>query len=1204
MDMQQEQAERSWGCQGKNVTLRQALWVDDRYAVRCRGCDARFNVMRRRHHCRNCGQVFCSECLITSSTSRFGNILTGVLSSLVGLHRDPLVKLCHKCDRLLRKRSMGQQQGWWRVLPPQRGLLEVPTAANAAAVTHEGGSGGKLRPNTAATTTTTTADAASVGANTRMELPRPLEGSLDMPPASAPPLREDQFLSLSGTVLSGVLPQSWQPCLPTHPEDVSEQKISCGLTDTPMYSRNSVADGVAKLFKKTRNCKMKQSPEQSQIVCLSRTYTPHPKATFRRADVGHWSRHLATVFSHSISKSSLQRLEAQCSYHLIKRVSRLFMKEEALATSSGDIAGMDRVQWIAGLCDISWHVVSQLSVVLHERIDQRLEVICIPGGKFADTEIVTGVAFIQNIAFKRMKTLVASPRLLLLAGDVGTTLSPRTNLLEYVEGYEGHLDTQYQRIHIWRPSVIVVEGNMHHYLQDKILRQSDATLILHVGNTILQRLSRCCEASIISDLQYIGASDLYDDSVLGTCESFQVVHHGDRPVCIFKAPQVALFTAVLLRGADEHRLTIAKELLLNCAATAYHLALQAHCMFDLGVRCAELHPIPLSTTRGNDSSGGGEAEDSTEEEAEEDEERKEEDYTPSAWGEASSADSRQCGAYMQFVTHSPRAEDRLETLSMNTGVAFPHEVLSFNEKYDDLMVDSIIVNTVFLEYVAGGLPGEETVGGAAAAPDYSVRQSREVLPFYKEGDETLLEFLTERAKEGDSVRLIVHANKRIWVKTCTDFNNAHIQRTEFGQGESLLPPALTKSFMSLHTPGTDVDGAYVLFVKGYVVCKDCFHGMGSGSAGSLAAACSLHTLNLSWGAFLELLIYGSSTFTVSCRHDPSQGICVSFCVFPRTRREVMVNIVVEPLTVYDIVTPPVTMPACIDTVEMYLKNEKEELLRSVGSIAAAAQAMTASQAQQQQLVQQLKSSSPPSPSLQSPQSRSIKPSLASLLSRCCSALGEAAEFDAEKGVLLLQRAEELLRLIPLLKTREALTLLRLNELADLMVEFLEWYKHGTLLAERRSGRPPSLVELTAFEDYSWAYCPRENCGLRLNEPSSLVALALQALSLSPGSRCECLSGLVRSDLRSFTQPASRECAPIEQEATVVDTADGGASLTKMEEQTQVLLEDSMGLCSALSPPRHQNFSPLVCLFGLWVMPWICLPIAAPRRRRPLSMSWT
>ncbi|ESL10673.1 hypothetical protein TRSC58_01589 [Trypanosoma rangeli SC58] len=699
MDMQQEQTERSWGGQGRNVTLRQALWVDDRYAVRCRGCDVRFNVMRRRHHCRNCGQVFCGECLITSSTSRLGDIITGVFSSLVGLHRDPLVKLCHKCNCLLQERGMGQRRGWRRVLPPQRGLLEVSTAANAATVTHEGGRGGELRPNTAATTT---ADAAPVEANTRMELPRPLEGNLDKRPASAPSLTEDQVKSFSGTVPSGVLPQPWQHCLPTHPEDVSEQEISCGLTDTPMYSRNSVADGVAKLFKKIRNWKTKQSPEQSQIVCLSRTYTPHPKATFRRADVGLWSRYFATVFSHSISKSSLQRLEAQCSYHLIKRASRLFMKEEALATSSGETAGMDRVEWIAGLCDISWRVVSQLSVALHERIDQRLEVICIPGGQFADTEIVTGVAFIQNIAFKRMKTLVTSPRLLLLAGDVGTTPSPRTDLLEYVEGYEGHLDTQYQRIHIWRPSVIVVEGNMHHYLQDKILCQSDATLILHVGNTILQRLSRCCKASIISDLQYIGASDLYDDSVLGTCESFQVVHHGDRPVCIFKAPQVALFTAVLLRGADEHRLTIVKELLLNCAATAYHLALQAHCMFDLGVRCAELHPIPVSVTRGSDSSSGGRAEGSTEEEAEEDEE-KEEDYAPAAWGEASSADSRQCGAYMQFVTHSPRAEDRLETLSMNTGVAFPHEVLSFNEKYDDLMVDNIIVNTVFLEYVAGGL---------------------------------------------------------------------------------------------------------------------------------------------------------------------------------------------------------------------------------------------------------------------------------------------------------------------------------------------------------------------------------------------------------------------------------------------------------------------------------------------------------------------
>ncbi|RNF17295.1 putative phosphatidylinositol (3,5) kinase [Trypanosoma conorhini] len=579
--MRQEQEERGWGGQGGEVTLRQALWVDDRYAVRCRGCDARFHVMRRRHHCRNCGQVFCSECLIASSTTRLGDILTGVLSSLVGLQREPLAKLCYKCDRLLRERGMGRRRGWRGMLPPRGGQLTLLPAT----VTRGGGGRGEPRHGTA--TTAAAADVTSVETHTQMELPRPLGEDAAAASAAASPVT-----FLSGTASSDVLQHPRHPRLPTHPEGAREEEIACGLTDAPLYSRNSLADAVAKLLKETRKLQTKASPEQSQSVSVARTYTPHPKASFRRAGVRLGPGHVASVFSQSTSKSSLQRLETQCSYHLIKRASRLFMREEALASSSGEPAGMDRVQWIAGLCDISWRVVSQLPVVLYERINQRVEVICIPGGRFADTEIITGVAFVQNIAFKRMKTFVAAPRLLLLAGDVGTALNPRADLLEHVAGYEGHLDTQYHRIHIWRPSVIVVGGNMHHYLQDKILRLTDATLILHAGKAILQRLARCCKASIVTDLQYIGAADLRDDSVLGTCESFQVVHHGDKPVCIFKAPQVPLFSTVLLRGADAPRLTVVKRLLLNCVATAYHLTLQAHCMFDLGVMCAESPSTP------------------------------------------------------------------------------------------------------------------------------------------------------------------------------------------------------------------------------------------------------------------------------------------------------------------------------------------------------------------------------------------------------------------------------------------------------------------------------------------------------------------------------------------------------------------------------------------------------------------------------------
>lgn len=42
--------------------LREAHWADDSDAKTCKQCQKLFSVARRKHHCRNCGDIFCGEC--------------------------------------------------------------------------------------------------------------------------------------------------------------------------------------------------------------------------------------------------------------------------------------------------------------------------------------------------------------------------------------------------------------------------------------------------------------------------------------------------------------------------------------------------------------------------------------------------------------------------------------------------------------------------------------------------------------------------------------------------------------------------------------------------------------------------------------------------------------------------------------------------------------------------------------------------------------------------------------------------------------------------------------------------------------------------------------------------------------------------------------------------------------------------------------
>ena len=37
-------------------------WEEDRVAKTCFGCDKKFSLVLRKHHCRLCGSIFCRKC--------------------------------------------------------------------------------------------------------------------------------------------------------------------------------------------------------------------------------------------------------------------------------------------------------------------------------------------------------------------------------------------------------------------------------------------------------------------------------------------------------------------------------------------------------------------------------------------------------------------------------------------------------------------------------------------------------------------------------------------------------------------------------------------------------------------------------------------------------------------------------------------------------------------------------------------------------------------------------------------------------------------------------------------------------------------------------------------------------------------------------------------------------------------------------------
>jgi len=74
-------------------------WVDDGNAPICGGCGATFRLFLRRHHCRLCGNIFCSSC--SDNWDVIPECITHIPSTngIKGdINRHAKVRLCNKCD--------------------------------------------------------------------------------------------------------------------------------------------------------------------------------------------------------------------------------------------------------------------------------------------------------------------------------------------------------------------------------------------------------------------------------------------------------------------------------------------------------------------------------------------------------------------------------------------------------------------------------------------------------------------------------------------------------------------------------------------------------------------------------------------------------------------------------------------------------------------------------------------------------------------------------------------------------------------------------------------------------------------------------------------------------------------------------------------------------------------------------------------------
>ncbi|GAB9467920.1 hypothetical protein Gpo141_00005249 [Globisporangium polare] len=95
------------------------FWMSDRSSKACYDCEIMFSFVRRRHHCRSCGQIFCAQCCARLPQSFGGPKVDESINRL----RKQLV--CHTCHRQLRE---GMQMELTGALTQNNKAAKVPSS--------------------------------------------------------------------------------------------------------------------------------------------------------------------------------------------------------------------------------------------------------------------------------------------------------------------------------------------------------------------------------------------------------------------------------------------------------------------------------------------------------------------------------------------------------------------------------------------------------------------------------------------------------------------------------------------------------------------------------------------------------------------------------------------------------------------------------------------------------------------------------------------------------------------------------------------------------------------------------------------------------------------------------------------------------------------------------------------------------------------
>ncbi|KAH8371675.1 hypothetical protein KR093_008430 [Drosophila rubida] len=529
----------------------QQLWMPDSKAKECYDCAQKFSTFRRKHHCRLCGQIFCSKCC--------NQVVPG---SIIRCEGD--LKVCNYCSKIVLSTLKSSDSSNGEVMQAlQQQLsskLEVPNAH-------------KQRPQLSRKTSFGYQEERFSSQNNYNTLSSDDRKNILQQSNSLITLHEEMRRELPmqncGQLLIEFLNKNNKSANEVQAVAILNAMLAAGFLEPIVPDAEQIEFDATLHYRfagATLNEARDVNAESSNPI--SPQLEPQPPKSMDVSQSFQSAQELELENDMCFTTISSKLLESYCDHE--EQLLAQLLRANHLGAEWGKV--------LQTLCSTAANHFKP------EYCTNDLMDICnyvnfkkVPGGRPKDSKIVHGVAFSKNVAHKDMATHVAFPRILLLQCPIvyerieGKFVTIETVLLQEKE----YLRNVCARIMNFEPNVVLVHKNVAGIAQD-LLRSYGVTLVLDVKLSVMERLARTLQCDIVSSIE----SNITMPK-LGHCNDFYIRSYpGGKTLMFFEKLNSPRGYTCLLRGGSNAELIRAKKVASALLFARYNWRLEMSFLLD------------------------------------------------------------------------------------------------------------------------------------------------------------------------------------------------------------------------------------------------------------------------------------------------------------------------------------------------------------------------------------------------------------------------------------------------------------------------------------------------------------------------------------------------------------------------------------------------------------------------------------------------